>query len=567
MSNLMTLLKSRGWRLPVGLAAASGLLLVVSFPRLSWEYVAWIALAPLIFAVAGARVTRRHAFGLGWVTGLVFTFLAENWIAHSMTVYGGLLTIVAYLVALLFASILALFPALFAAALSELHSRIGLWAVAFAPLLWVATEWLRPVVTGVTWNALGVSQYEHYAVARLSQYGGVYLVSWVVAAGSSLLVLLLKSRASQARRAAAVVIIQILIPLMTPIPARLQPSTDPLEPADRMSTPVTVLGVQPNIGLRDAEKPEDFPRNFERVRSLTREGLERAKNQATEQGTETKVDLIVWAESPLGLFYESDPGVRAAVEAEARASGAYLMANTVGRDGARYFNSVNIAAPGPPGPSDSLAPLRRYDKMRLVPFGEYVPWKGLLGRFVPAIVGDFTPGREAVVNVLKLEAQREGIAVGDGESPQYQIERETKFIRVGAFICYEAAYPDVVREFVRTGATLLINVSDDAWFGETAGPEQHLAHAVMRAIENDRDLVRVTNSGISALVTAEGQVVDALPRFAPGAQTWKAEARGGRTYYTLRGDLFARLCALIAAIGVGASLFVSFRARRAGPGA
>lgn len=559
MKNFVTLLKYRGWRKPVGLSLTSALLLVVSFPRLSWEYAAWIALAPLVFAVIGEGVGRLQAFGLGWLTGLVFTFMAENWIAHSMTVYGGMLTAAAYLVALLFASILALFPALFAAALVELRARLGLWALALVPLLWAASEWLRQAVTGVTWNALGVSQYEHYAVARLSQYGGVYLVSWVAAGASAFAVLLLKAGNPQARRAAALVVLQMLLPFTLPLPARLEPPSDPLEPANRLSTPVAVLGVQPNIGLRDAENPEDFSRNFARVRALTAEGIQRVKEQAAQRGDDAKVDLVVWAESPLGLFYDTDPGVKAAVDSDARSSGAYLLMNTVGREGKHYFNSVNIAAPGPPSP---IAPLRRYDKIRLVPFGEYVPWKGLLGRFVPAIVGNFTPGSEAVVNVLKLESQREGIAVADGEAPQYQIERETKFIRVGAFICYEAAYPDVVREFVRVGATLLVNVSDDAWFGDTAGPEQHLAHAVMRAIENDRDIVRVTNSGISALITGRGELIDTMPRFVAGTQMWRAEARSGRTFYTLRGDLFARACALIAAAAVGASLVMRIRERR-----
>ena len=135
-------------------------------------------------------------------------------------------------------------------------------------------------------------------------------------------------------------------------------------------------------------------------------------------------------------------------------------------------------------------------------------------------------------------------------------------VRVGSFICYEAAYPDIVREFVKAGATLLVNVSNDAWFGETAGPEQHLAHAVMRAIENDRDLVRVTNTGITALVTAEGEIIDPLPRFEAGAQIWRAEARSGRTFYTRRGDLFALVCAALTALIFIAFALISIRARR-----
>lgn len=542
----------KGRLLPYALAAASGLLLLLSFPRFSWEYLAWVALAPLIYAVTN-DATRRSSFLLGWVTGLVFTFLAENWIAHSMINYGGLLLVVAYAVALLFAAVLALFPALFALALVELRNRSGVWAIAAVPLLWVASEWLRQAVTGVTWNALGVSQFEHYRVARIAQWGGVYLVSWVVAAVSALLVLLIKARNPAARRAAALVVIQILLPLLLPPPARLQELGDPLERQSMTSTPVTVLGVQPDIGLMDAGTPEDLRRNFERVRELTLEGLKRAGDE--------KVGIIVWAESPLALFYENDPAVRERVDSLARETGAYLIANTITRDGNRYFNSVHIASPRAE-PSVADAALRRYDKIRLVPFGEYVPWRSVLGRFVPAIVGDFAPGREAVTNVLRLEQKREGIALGDAGAAEYQIERETKFIRAGTFICYEAAYPELVREFVKSGATLLVNVSNDAWFGATSGPEQHLAHAVMRAIENDRDLVRVTNSGISALITAEGRVIDELPRFTPATGIWQAQAHRGRTFYTMRGDIFARACAVVAGLAIGASLFIRLRDRR-----
>jgi apolipoprotein N-acyltransferase len=540
------------WLWQMTMAVSSGLLLLVSFPSFSWEYAAWIALAPLIYVVTSG-VSRRRAAALGWVTGLFFTFFAENWIAHSMTKFGGFLTIVAYAVALLFAAVLAIFPALFAVALAELHARFGAWAIAAIPLLWVASEWLRPIVTGVTWNALGVSQYQHYDLARLSQWGGVYLISWVVAAGSALAVLLIKSKSRVARRAAAFVIMLILIPLLLPPPARMRPP-DPEAPqvsgTGQRSIPVSILGVQPNIALTDDESLAAG--HFDRVKTLTRDGLARAKEQ--------KPEIIIWAEAPIALFYENDPRVREEVDRIAADSGAYVIANTISREGNRYFNSVNIASPRPPS---QVAPLRRYDKIRLVPFGEYVPWRAVLGHFVPAIVGDFTPGREAVVNVLRLESQRAGVSVGEqSNGAEYQIERETRFVRVGSFICYEAAYPDIVREFVKAGATLLVNVSNDAWFGETAGPEQHLAHAVMRAIENDRDLVRVTNTGITALVTAEGEIIDPLPRFEAGAQIWRAEARSGRTFYTRRGDLFALVCAALTALIFIAFAIISIRARR-----
>ena len=533
------------------MSVATGLLLLVSFPRFSLSLLAWVALTPLLYIVTSG-IELRRALWLGWLSGIFFTFFAENWIAHSMTRYGGLMTAAAYSVALLFAAVLAIFPALFAVAMAQLTRSLGLWSLAAAPAVWVATEWLRPLVTGVTWNALGVSQYEHYSVAMLAQYGGVLLISWELAAASALLVSILRARERPARQTAALIVVFLLIPLLLPAPARLRAETDHLDRASTLGAPLTVVGVQPNIELASANDLNDFSRNVERVRVLTKEGIARAPG--------ARADLLVWAESPLALAYENDPATRELVDAVAKEAGAYLVTNSITREEERYFNSVHVISPRLP--ESNSPPLRRYDKMRLVPFGEYVPWRPLLGRFVPAIVGDFTPGSEAVVNVLKIQEQRAGLAVSvTTEEPEYRIERETRLVRVGTFICYEAAYPNLVRQFVNRGATLLVNVSDDAWFGDTAGADQHLAHAVMRAIENDRDLVRVTNSGVTALITAEGRVVDALERSTAAAGVWQAVPRGGRTFYTRQGDVFAIACVVLSALVVGVSVIVSRPAR------
>jgi apolipoprotein N-acyltransferase len=521
------------------LATATGLLLVFSFPNFDLNWLAWIALAPLLYALTSG-VGLWRAFWLGWVAGLVFTFCAENWIAHSMTHHGGMLTALAYAVALLFAAILALFPAVFAAAVTQLHRAFGWWTLALAPAVWVGTEWLRPIITGVTWNALGISQASHFEVARLARYGGVYLVSWEVAAGSAVLVLLLKARQPAARLAAVLLAIAGLAALLIPAP-----------PPQR-ETLVSVIGVQPNIPLTMSEA--ERARYFENNLALTREALRRAPDQTA--------DLVIWAESPLSINYEDDEAARARLDAFTQELGGHLIFNAVARDGERYFNSAQTLSPRPGG---APVKLHRYDKIRLVPFGEYVPWRTGLGRFVPPIVGDFTPGTEAVVNLLKLQVQRFGLESADETGASVPlIERTTNFIRAGTFICYEAAYPDLVRRFTRNGATLLVNLSDDAWFGNTAGARQHLAHALMRAIENDRDLVRVTNSGITALITGEGRVVEALPAFTEAAQVWQAQARGGQTFYTRHGDWFAIGCAIVGGLALIAAVVRQARAETSG---
>jgi apolipoprotein N-acyltransferase len=306
--------------------------------------------------------------------------------------------------------------------------------------------------------------------------------------------------------------------------------------------PVTVVGVQPNLSLNS----QSTERDLNNVIRLTKEGIDRAPDK--------KADIVIWAESPLALFYENDQSVRDRLNALAGETGSYLIVSTATREGQKYFNSVHTISPN----ADSRfgappKPMRRYDKIRLVPFGEYVPWRPLLGSFVPAIVGDFTPGNDPVVNLLRLNTERAAIITGEGGAPSAAIERTITYVRVGTFICYEAAYPNLVRKFAQNGATLLVNVSNDAWFGNTAGARQHLMHAVMRAVENDRDLLRVTNAGITALITADGRVVDPLPMFTAGAQVWQAHTHRDRTFYTRHGDWFAIGCAILTAVILAAS--------------
>ncbi len=509
------------------MALASGLLLVLSFPNFAFAFLAWVSLAPLLLVIANG-VTIRRALWLGWLTGIVFTFFSENWIANSMVYFGEMLTVVAYAVALLFAAILALFPAIFCGAMSRLVHKFGWWSMALAPIVWVATEWLRPAITGVTWNALGVSQALHFPIAKLARFGGVYLISAEILTASTLIVLMLKIRERNVAKAAGLLLTGAA--LFFTLPGTEGENRSP-------GVKVNVLGIQPNLMPNSSDTTEAFNRNLEASISLTREGIGRTPGKTA--------GIVVWAESPMALFYENDPGLRSRLEALARETGSYLILNTVAREGETYFNSIDIVSPESGDQNKNRAEqFIRYDKIVLVPFGEFVPWRSVLGRFVPAIVGDFMHGREAVVNTLKLQTMRRGIMPDsdNGASFQEAIERTTNYVRVGAFICYEAAYPAVIRQFVRNGATLLVNVSNDVWFGDTAGARQHLLHAMMRAIENDRDLVRVTNTGISALITSDGRIIDQMPTFSAGAQLWEATAHRGQTFYVRHGDWFAYAC-------------------------
>lgn len=526
------------------LALLSALMLILAFPPFDLPHLIWVALLPLLFVVGG-DLTGRRAFGLGWLTGVVWIYFTDSWIAHSMVFFGNLATTLAYAICLLFAGVLAIFPGLFALGVRQMVRSFGWLGFGATPFIWVATEWLRQAVTGVTWNSPGITQVGNYRVARLAQFGGVYLVTAEILAVTSVIILATRLRNRATGRVA--VGLGMLAFLLYFLPG----SATPLKGA--AGALVSVVGIQPNLSPMVTEDPVQQAAALERSIQLTREAIGRTP--------EKKADLAIWAESPLTLFYDHDPALRGRMESLARETGSYLVLNTVAREGQNYFNSINLVGPGSEEPGVSLPELRRYDKMRLVPFGEYVPFRALLGRFVPAITGDFTAGTEPVVNLLRLETRRAALLTADSSTVDPSIERTTNFVRLGGFICYEAAYPDLVRRFVKNGATLLVNVSNDAWFGNTAGARQHLAHARMRAIETDRDIVRVTNSGISALLTAEGQVIDELPQFIAGSQFWQAQARRNLTTYVRYGDWFAGSAVALTLLLLGASIIKNRRSQ------
>ncbi|MFN0120361.1 MAG: apolipoprotein N-acyltransferase [Blastocatellia bacterium] len=529
---------------PLSLAAiVSGALLVLSFPPFDYSWLAWFA--PTLFLYGLTRsVTRsfswRAAWWAGWLLGWVFFFFSTNWITYSMMEYGGMPAVPAYLASALFSAVVAVFPALFAVIMAWLLCATGPRALWLAPFVWVMSEWLRGVITGVTWNALGISQVDNRFPVACATFGGVWLVSGALVAAAALPVWLWENRFLEARLRHAVVLILLLFAGPATFLLSSSEVSERLPGALYQHHSVPVLGVQPNVPLTIYHSPNGPAEYFDGTLRLTRQTLAQSPLPPWGAG------LIVWSESPLVLNYEQDPYVKQQMDALTRETGYHVIFSALARDGDSPYNSAQTLAPDP----DCQAPrqLTRYDKMRLVPFGEYVPLRPVLGYFVPPMVGDFHNGKEPVVNSLSLKTSYYSPADG------YSADTPNGLVRPGTFICYEAAYPNLVRQFVRNGATLLVNISNDAWFGNTEGARQHLAHARMRAIENNRDLVRVTNSGVSALITGRGRVVDELPQFQATAQIWHASLNEEMTFYTRHGDWFPMLCALVTLLAMGYAL-------------
>ncbi len=486
------------------LALSSGALLILSFPSFDLWPLAWLALVPL-FLLVGRHPQSVRAFFLGWIFGSVFFYGSCYWLTYSMIHFGGISPWLAYLLLLPGAVLVGIFPALFSAALARAVNKWGAAALFVAPFLWATFEWARLQTTGQLWNALGYSQAYHTSLIQAASWGGVYAVGFlVVAVNSAIAFALLKHdlRSLVITGAAILFVAALMLAATRSSLARALGSDQPVG--------AVVVAVQPNV-------PMDLNKSDEDLRKLTVRHFELSETALRGIPHDDRPRLLVWPESPMNFAYGSDKRLRALLTNFARANNTSILLNSqeAAPNGGIYNSAVLINQEG------SL--VTQYDKIRLLPFGEYVPipdWVPGAG-LIRGLVGDFTPG-----------TQYDLMAVGD--------------VRAGVFICIESAYPSIARRFTIDGADVLINISNDGYLGPTAVMRQHLANAVFRAVENGRPLLRVTNTGITAFITSTGEVKDATQGFRPEVRTWRvARQQSAATFYAIHGDLFVTGCAVL----------------------
>jgi apolipoprotein N-acyltransferase len=510
-------------RVEAALAVLSAALLVLSFPDFEFWPLAWVGLVPLFLAIA-QRPRRGRAFLLGWITGTLFFYGSCYWLTHAMIRYGGIPAWLAYLLIILPTVIAGLFPALCSMVLGRAVARWGTWALFFAPLLWVAFEWARLGVIGQLWNAIGYSQAYTPTLIQTARWGGVYAVGFLIVMVNAALAYVLLQRNARSLKVAAVAILCVAVVALLSI-ASMAANTSSIA----IKPDAAVVAVQPNVPM-DEQSEAEKNALLERHYALSETGLgetQAALSEAGQRETQESSALprvVIWPESPMDFRY--------ARYAETR--------ELIARFAAKNHTSVlfNAMEPAPAGGTYNSAVLvneegllvAQYDKIRLLPFGEYVPLPRWLPGVssIPAMVGDFTPGTEYTLMPL-------GGA------------------RAGVFICFESAFPSISRAFAQNGADVLVNISNDGYLGQTPVMRQHLANTVFRAVENARPVLRVTNTGITAFINARGTVTDATEGFQPAVKTWTVRHNlEGKTFYTRHGDLFVGLCAaaslLIAAI-------------------
>jgi apolipoprotein N-acyltransferase len=497
----------RGWQ--ACLAVGSGTLLALAFPSADLSICAWVGLVPLLWAMEGARPAR--AFRLGWLCGFTFSLGAFYWVVNPINHYTDAPAGVAILALLLMSLVIGLYTGAFTAGLRLAGGReMGAVEIA-APALWVVIEWLRSTgPIAFPWAVLGYSQYRQHDLIQFAEVTGVYGVSALVVFGNVVVWRVVRhGRAVVARRGWALATLLVLVVGLS-VAGHFR-----LETLRRMPREgrLDVGIVQANIDQGQKWDPAFQHQALETHALLTAE----AKRAGAA--------LVVWPETAVPFYFQSESLPRAQLLGLASQTQVDLLFGSpaFGYDqgGLRHFNRAYLVRrDGSVGGS--------YDKLQLVPFGEYVPFQSVLF-FVDQVVdavGDFAAGQEATVFTLPGG-------------------------RFGVLICYEGIFPNLSRQFVARGADFLVNITNDAWFGNTSAPHQHLAMVTLRAVENRVPVVRAANTGISAIVDVDGRIRWQTTLFEPTVRTDRLEWLKVRTLYTRYGDVFVALCGLASVVLIG----------------
>lgn len=486
-------------------AVTTGILLVLPFSLLNLQVIAWFALVPLLLCIcrhsriSGSRT--RSVFAAGYVSGVIWNIGSLFWVKVFDPVA---LPLVVF--------ILALYPALFCLGLSSLiknrNDTAIIWA---APLLWTSLEYIRSLgFFGFPWNSLGYSQYRQIPVIQMAEFTGVFGVSFlIVLVNSGIAWCLLNNRKllSRLKILAAISVVMGLCILWGASAARVYLQGKSIPPQSPFNSPfnkggIRVALIQPNVSAAQSRWDENFPGIMERL-----SGLSAAAACAGP-------DLIIWPETAVGedpeTVFIANSWLRKQLCQITDQTGAYLLTGAVHYRNGKDHNSAFLISP-------DCKLIDRYDKIHLVPAGEYFPfWRHTrFMRFMLRNAGNFTPGERLTV---------------------FEIPGKGKF---GTLICFEGIFGDLTRRFVKHGADFLVNITNDVWSKSRLSHYQHASMATFRAVENRVYFVRVGNSGVSRIINPCGGIEKNLDAYTSGFLVGEISAPTGMTFYTSYGDVFA----------------------------
>ncbi len=485
-----------------GLAIIAAILLVLSYPRFNIEFLAWVALVPLFFALENRNVRQR--FIIGYLFGLVFFSGILYWLAY-VTVPGAIILVL----------LLSFAPAIFCI-LYRPSSIVHRSSVLVIPSAWVLTEYLRAhLFTGFPWALLGYSQYLNLPIIQISDITGSYGISFIIVLVNFCIYAIIKKFPN--KKVFALLGISILIATGFYGFYRLNQKY--------MIPPIKVAVVQGNI-----------PQSMKWDRTYGKFILDKYEF-ITLKAAEGKPDIIIWPETSVPGLLGRDEHIFNRVTNLARSIDTDLLIGTIREIDSKFYNSATLV-------SKKGKILESYDKMHLVPFGEYVPLEKYMPWFRNTIdkpIGDFESGTE--FKLLKIKTEKASVIGGS-------IIKDSRFYRFGTLICFEDIFPNLARRFVKEGALFLVNITNDAWFGNSGAPYQHVQSSVFRAVENRVPVIRSANTGVSCFIDQKGRIIDTVringeEIFVDGYTEKDIYPLRKPTIYTRFGDIFCYICLAI----------------------
>lgn len=490
----------------------------IAGPIPEWRrLISLICLVPLLIAFLGYQRTGKplrplQTALLGYFCGVAWYLGNCYWIYSTMHLYGNLSEIASLGVLILFSLYLGLYLALFGLIFGVIRSQLGSIAtLVSAPILWVAVEFARDRITGFPWDLIGYTQVDNFALDRMVPWTGVFGLSLIVA----IVNILWASSAVRGRNTFRIAGVALAF-LCT---AGIIWSAFGFHGPPPAETTASAVLLQENLSVgagsqQGTESKDEMLTEFAK--------LSRYPNYPTPAVTGVMPQLIAWPESPAS-FLDSDPAYRRFMEQLAESVDAPILADDISLGPRHSDGSFSLYNSASFFKSDGTYG-GRYDKIHLVPFGEYVPYKPLFffaGNLLDGL--PFVPGHRRVIF--------------DEAGHRYAV-----------FICYESIFGDEIRHFAGNGAQVLVNLSDDGWYGDSSAAWEHLDMARMRAIENDRWLLRATNTGVTAAIDPYGRVVQKMPRHIRGALLAKFDYISTDTFYTRHGDWIAWVCSILSVI-------------------
>ena len=507
-------------KIKITLAILSGLLLTGSFPNVNFSWLAWFAFVPLLISLRDLPL--KESFFLGFLAGVTHYLTLVYWLIHTMRTYGHLPWHLSVVILILLSAYLALYFAVFSAALSRFFSKPSVMFI-IIPVFWVGLEYIRSFfLSGFPWELIGYSQFKMLQILQISDIFGVYGVSFLVVLSNATIFILFLYLTGQKWRGEKITKIQALFATSVFVCIFIVAwsyGTLRIKSIDRLvakSPSKRVAFVQGNI-----KQSEKWDQAFQLATIKKYINLShRTKGQ--------KAELVVWPETAAPFYFLKDTQLsKMIIRGIADIPSDFIIGSPCydhRNKRVEYFNSAYLI-------SSAGNVYGRYDKAHLVPFGEYIPlkrWLPFLGKIVEH-VGDFKPGKKG--NTLQWNNHR-----------------------LGFLICYEIIFPDLSRAMVKNQAALLVNITNDAWYGRTSAPYQHFSKAVFRAVENRRALVRSANTGISGFIDPVGRVIDPTDLFEDAVRTHTVPLMNEISFYSRFGDLFAICCLAVMALIIFANL-------------